>query len=185
IRAGKDFDESSEIRQPNYFAQIDLAHFGLGGYVLDDLDGFVSRGFVGRGHIHLAVVGDVNLDASLLDDGTDHLATGPDDITDLVSTDLEGINSRSITGGVATGSRDRFKHLVEDKEPSAKCLIEGFGHDSHGQPANLDVHLQGSDSIASAGYLEIHVTIMILGTSNICQNGVLVAFFHQAHSDSC
>src|SRR4030095_9410465 len=111
--------------------------------------------------------------------------TGSDDSTDLGSTDLEGINSRSITRGVATGSRDRFKHLVEDKEPSAKGLIEGFGHDRHCQPANLDVHLQGSDPLAVAGYLEIHVAIMILGSGNICQNGILVAFLHQAHGDSC
>ncbi len=47
IRAGKDFNESAEIRQPNHFAQIDLAHFGFGRYVLDHLDGFVGRGFVG------------------------------------------------------------------------------------------------------------------------------------------
>ena len=50
--------------------------------------------------------------------------------------------------------------------------------------ADLDVHLQAGDSLLGAGNLEIHVAVMIFGAGDIGQDGVLIAFLHQAHGDA-
>jgi len=45
---------------------------------------------------------------------------------------------------------------------------------------HLDIHLQASDAIAGTGNFEIHVAVMIFGSGYIGENGVIVAFLHQA-----
>ncbi len=50
----------------------------------------IGRGFVVRGNVDLASVFDVDFYASLLDDGADHLAAGPNHVANLVHRDLQG-----------------------------------------------------------------------------------------------
>ena len=49
---------------------------------------------------------------------------------------------------------------------------------------DLDVHLQGGDAVRGAGDLEVHVAVVIFGARDVGQNGVIVAFLHQAHRDA-
>ena len=60
------------MHQPHHVAEIGLAYFGGSGEVGDDLDRFVGRRFIGRGHVDRAVVFDVDLHAGLLDDAGKH-----------------------------------------------------------------------------------------------------------------
>ena len=53
-----------------------------------------------------------------------------------------------------------------------------------GDAADLDVHLQGGDALARAGHLEVHVAVMVFGAGDVGQDGVLLAFLHQAHGDA-
>src|SRR5208283_1801243 len=78
VCAGNDFDERSEVGQARHRAQICLTHFGGCRDVSDHPQG-LGRGFlIARRHIHLAGVFDVDLDARLLDDAANDLASRPD-----------------------------------------------------------------------------------------------------------
>ena len=92
--AGNDFDECAEIRQPRDFAEIGLPYFGGCRQVADDLQSLVGRSFVVRSDIDFAGVFDVDLHASLLDDGANHFAAGPNHVANLIDRNLQGVNSR-------------------------------------------------------------------------------------------
>src|ERR1019366_6880069 len=59
VGSREDLHEGPEIHQPYHFAEIGLADFGGGSEVADDLDGLVGAGFIGAGHVNLAIVFDV------------------------------------------------------------------------------------------------------------------------------
>ena len=40
------------------------------------------------------------------------------------------------------------------------------------------------DAVARAGDLEVHVAVVIFGAGDVGEDGVLVAFLHQAHRDA-
>ena len=63
-------------------------------------------------------------------------------------------------------------------------LFERLAHDLRRDAADLDIHLQRGNSIFGAGDFEIHIAVMVFGARDVGQNGVLVAFFHQSHSDA-
>ena len=63
-------------------------------------------------------------------------------------------------------------------------LLQRFLHDGMGDVGHLDVHLQGGDAVLGAGDLEVHVAVVILGAGDVGQDGVLLAFHHQAHGDA-
>ena len=76
---------------------------------------------------------------------------------------------------------DHLVHLAEDVQPAAARLLERFLHQRRGDVRDLDVHLEGGDAVFGAGDLEIHVAVVIFGARDVGQDGVLVAFLHQAH----
>ena len=61
-----------------------------------------------------------------------------------------------------------------------KCL----SHDLRRDAAYFDIHLEGSDAAAGAGDLEVHVAIVVLGSSDVGEDGVLAIFHDQAHGDA-
>ena len=75
-------------------------------------------------------------------------------------------------------------HLVQQEEPSAASLFEGLAHDLPGDAADLDVHLQRGDALARTGYLEVHIAVVVFRAGDVGQDGVVVAFLHQAHGDA-
>ena len=145
---------------------------------------FFADASIRRRHVHGAIVLDVDLDAGLFDDAADDLAAGSDDVANLVGRNLERVNTRRVLGDVRRSAFLRGVHLVENEEPSAARLFERFRHDRGGDVRHLDIHLESRDAVARAGDLEIHVAVVIFGARDVGQNGVLVAFLHQAHRDA-
>ena len=72
-------------------------------------------------------------------------------------------------------------HLVEQKEPSAARLLHGLLKNLAGQAADLDVHLQRGNALAGAGYLEVHIAVVVFRAGNVGKDGVVVAFLDQSH----
>ncbi len=94
IAARQNVDKGSELGDVHDFALVDSTH--LGQRRVEDgrdpptslFDGTAILGSDGHGANHAVIVhGDIG--AGLLLESVDHLALGPDDLTDLVHGDLE------------------------------------------------------------------------------------------------
>ena len=185
VGSGKNFDKCAEISQARDFAQIGLADLSCGGKVADQLQRLRRRSFVVGSNIHSATVFDVDFDAGLLDDAANHLPAGPDHVANLVDWNLQRVNAGSECGNLLAWSTECFSHLVENVEASALCLRKGFAHHRNADAGDLDVHLEGGDTGASAGDFEIHVAVVIFGASDVGQDGVFVVITNdEAHSDA-
>src|SRR6185436_15076910 len=160
VEAGEDLDEGAERLDAAHRAGVGLAHLGHLGEALDDLLGAVGGG-AGRGvDLDLAVVLDLDLAAGLVDDAADGLATGADDVADLVDRDLDHVQPRRETRHLGARGADGRLHLAEDVQPSVTGLLERHLHDLARDAGDLDVHLQGGDAVAGAGDLEVHVAVV-------------------------
>ena len=51
-------------------------------------------------------------------------------------------------------------------------LLESLRENLIGKTVNLDVHLGGGNTVLRAGYLEVHVTEVILVAENVGKDGV-------------
>ena len=80
-----------------------------------------------------------------------------------------------------TGSRDGLEDLAQDEFAGFFCLRQRLRHDFGGDARDFDVHLQGSDAFAGAGYFKVHITEVIFSALDIGQDSVVFAFFYQAH----
>ena len=97
---------------------------------------------------------------------------------------VQGEDARSVLREVLAGFGQHGDHLVEDEQAAAARLFERFLHDGGGDVRHLDVHLQGGDAFLGAGDLEVHVAVVIFGAGDVGEDGVVVAFLHQAHGDA-
>ena len=79
---------------------------------------------------------------------------------------------------------DHLVHLVEDVQAAGARLLQRFAHDLRRDAHHLDVHLQRGNAAARAGDLEVHVAVVIFRARDVGEDGVLVAFLHQAHRDA-
>ena len=70
--------EGAEICETHDFAEVGLPNFGFRQQVANHLQRLRSRRLVGSGHVYTAVVFDVNLHASLLDDAANDFAARSD-----------------------------------------------------------------------------------------------------------
>ena len=181
VGAGEDFDEGAELCEPDDFAEVRLADFRNSRDVRDHLDGAGETVGVGRGHIDAACVVDIDLDARCIDDATNDLAAGSDEVADLVGRDLDGVDARSELRLLFGALGDDGVHRVQKEEPAVTRLLECFAHDLGGDAHDLDVHLQGGDAVAGAGDLEVHVAVVVFGACDVGEDGVLVAFLDEAH----
>ena len=52
---------------------------------------------------------------------------------------------------------------------------------------NLDIHLDGGDTLVRTGYLEVHISEEVLETLDICQNNVIVIGIsgHKTAGNTC
>jgi hypothetical protein len=85
-----------------------------------------------RRDVHAAVVFDVDLHAGSLNNGSDHLAAGSDDVADLLGRDADRDDARRVLRDVTARGRDGFVHHVEDLEPALLGLRERLARDVHG-----------------------------------------------------
>src|SRR6267143_2279754 len=185
IGAGEKLDESAKLREANDFAEIGLADFCAGGDVADHLQGRIAAGSAGGKDVHGAVLQNVNFDAGGFDDGPDLFAAGTDEVADLVLGNLQLEEARSVGGNLRASRTQGLFHGVEDLETGLFRLRERFAHHLNADAEDLDVHLQSGDAAARTGDLEVHVAIVVFGTGNVRQDGVLVVFANdEAHGNA-
>src|SRR5262245_10757987 len=96
LGVGNDLDERAELDDLLHLAEIDAIELDLAADVLDDPQGLLHRGAVGREHGHAPVVLDVDLGAGLLLDAPDDLAAGADNFADLLGPDLDRDEARRV-----------------------------------------------------------------------------------------
>ncbi len=181
ILAREDLDERSVGLDALDGALVDLADFRLGGQALDDLECLRHCRAVGRSHAHRAVVGYVDAGAGLVDDGADHLAAGADDGADLVRLDADLRDARRVLREFFARNFDGADHLVEDVQARFTCLVQCTLQDVAAQTVDLDVHLDGRDTLFGAANLEVHVAERILVAEDVGEDCVAVAFLDEAH----
>ena len=140
---------------------------------------------IGRSHVNRAIVFDVDLDAGLFDDAADHLAARSDDVSDLIGRNVERVNSRRVLRhdrrGLSASPRTSCRGCAGG--PRRACSSASFMI-VDGDVRHLDIHLQPGDAVARAGDLEIHVAVVVFRARDVGQDGVLLAFHHQAHGDA-
>src|SRR5262245_14343899 len=90
LRVGDHFHKGAELHDLLDLTHVDAVDFNLPGDVLDHPDGPLDRSRIRREHGDLAVVLDVDLGPGLFLDPPHHLATGADDLADLLGPDLDG-----------------------------------------------------------------------------------------------
>ncbi len=184
IRSGEDLHKGAELGEPNHFTEIGLAYLRHSGEIADHLNGLIQPFSITGRHIHASRILNVNLDARCIDDPANRLAARPDQIADLVGGYLQGVDPWCIFGLLFAGCRDDGVHRVQQEDPSATRLGQRLPHDLGCDAHDLDVHLQSRDSLTRAGDLEIHVSIVVLGSRDVGQNGVAFAFLDQTHRDT-
>ncbi len=104
IGARDDFDKRAELSQTSNGAKEVLPTSAVAVRSRMICNALLAEASSFESHIHVARVFNVNLHASLLDDGTNHLATGPDDVTNLVHRNLQSVNSRRKARNFLAGS---------------------------------------------------------------------------------
>ena len=60
------------------------------------------------------------------------------------------------------------------------CILARFLRD----PCDLDVHLEAGHAVARTGYLEVHVSEVILESQDIGEDRVIAVLHDHAHSDT-
>ena len=120
------FYECAELHNANDSAFVFLVHLKFHTDVFDNLTGFVNLVHIAVADEHFAVVFDVNLDASLVNDFIDSLTTSADDFSNLVWVDVEGNKVKVKLIGVCSACKNAsmtIKGFVEsvlrDKVDSA------------------------------------------------------------------
>ena len=184
VLAGQHLDKRAERHDADDLALVNPAHFDLVGQALDPVDRLPAAFLVDRGDEDATVVLDVDLRAGLLGDLADHLASGTDDVADLVRVDEDRGDPRRVVAHLGARPRQDRQHLVEHEEPRLPRLLEGLGHDLVGQAFDLDVHLQGRDPFLGAGDLEVHVAEHVLDALDVGQDREFAFAGDQAHRDS-
>ena len=110
------FDESAEIREPDYFTKVGLADLGIRQQITDHFYGLRRGGLVGGGHVDAAIIFHIDFDARLLNDPTNNLAPGTDEFADLRRIDLQCIDMWCETRDVRARSGQRLQHLAKHVE---------------------------------------------------------------------
>ena len=70
-----------------------------------------------------AIIFHVDLDAGLLDDAADHLATRSDDVSNLIGRNMQGVNTWSVFRNLAVSFRHRLIHLVQNVQAALARLL--------------------------------------------------------------
>ena len=63
-------------------------------------------------------------------------------------------------------------------------LLQCDFHDLLGNAFDLDIHLQGSDTVGCTSYFKVHVAEVIFVAEDVSQNGETLAFLDQTHGDT-
>src|ERR1700736_2256878 len=177
-------DEQAEGHDPYDLSLVDLADLDLVGQALDPVDRLLAGLLVDRGDEDPSIVLDIDLGAGLFGDLANHLASWADDVADLVGVDLDGGDAWRVGAHLAAGARQHGQHLVEHEEPRHTSLLQCLGQDLVRQALDLDVHLQGGDSVLGAGHLEVHIAQVVFDALDVGEHRGLALTHDEAHRDA-
>ena len=189
VTTRKDVDEGTELGDVDHLARVDRTDL-CGRRIEDQLDltlSLVDGSHVDRGDRNdsvLAVVVDTDVGSGLGLDRVDHLALGPDDLTDLVGRDLDADDLGRCLGELGAWAVECLGHDPEDLQSGVTGLIQRRCQDIGGDAVDLGVELQRRDHVGGTGDLEVHVAEGVLGSEDVGEGGVLAVRVHQAHGDS-
>src|SRR6266851_808957 len=185
VSPGEDLNERAELSQANNLAQIRLSDLRHSRKIADHLDSSRQTIGIARSHIDPTRIVDIDLHASRIDDPANHLATGPNQVTNLVCWNLNGMNARCKLRLLFARIRDDPIHRIQKEQPALSRLLQSLAHDLRSDAHDLDIHLQRSNSLTRTGNLEVHVAIVIFRAGDVRQDGIVFALLHQTHRNTC
>ena len=168
LLAGSVLHEAAELLDAGDLTGVDLADLGLEDDGGDG--GLASLGLSGvdSGDADGTVVVDVHLGTGLGLDLLDHGAALTDDLADLVGIDLHDGHLGSELGNGLAGLRNGLQNdLVDDVVTACVGLLQSLLDDLGGQTVDLQIHLDGGDTLVSTGHLEVHVAVEVLKTLDV------------------
>ena len=185
IFAGQQIDECAEIQNLGDRAFVDLAHFDFSGDLGDALLGKFCFLSIGGGDGDRAIFANVNRAAGFFGEATNRCAAFADHITNLLGIDLHGVQAGRKVAHFGVGHSHRFLHFAQNVHAGFFGLGESHLHDFFGNALNFDVHLQSGDAIGGARDFEVHIAEVIFIAQDVGQHGKTVAFFDEAHGNTC
>ena len=162
IATRKNLDESSERHGLNDLAGVNLAHFNGSGEVPNHLNRQLRGLAVGRADDHRTVVLDVHSRLGGLHDPADGLSARADDRTDLVHRNVDGLHPGGVGAEVFANVFDGVVYHIKNLESTLFGLLQRVSDDVIADAVDFDVQLYGSDALAGACHLEVHVSDVIL-----------------------
>ena len=124
------------------------------------------------------------LRSSLFLNTADVLALRPNQLANFVDRNLHGHNARCVLRKIRAGLAERFVHLAENVQTTFLGLRQRLLHDLDVKTFDLDIHLNGGNTVLCPGNLEVHVPEMIFGAQNVGQDRVLLAFLDEPHRNA-
>src|SRR3954451_25292966 len=112
VARSQEVHEGAEIDDLDDLARVDHAKLRLGDDAADPIDSRLRRLSVDRGDLDRPVIVDIDLGAGRLDDFADDLASGADDLADLVARYREGGNPRRVVADLLARAGQRLGHLA-------------------------------------------------------------------------
>src|SRR5437899_1900753 len=169
ISAGQEFDKGAELFNRHHLAAINLSNLGLGRHALDGVTGDLHAFFGDGVDVDGAVILDVDFATGLFDEPFDILAAGPDDSPNLLRVDLERDNARRILAQFLARRGQGLGHFFENMQAGHARFLDGFGHDSVGQTAQLEIELETGNPALGPGDLAIHVTKAVFPADDVSE----------------
>ena len=188
LLAGSELQEGAELFDAHHFSGEDLSRLKVGGDNLDILHGLVHHLLVRAADGYRAVVLNVDLHAGLIDNSVDGLASLAHHIADLlrINVDLNDLGGElaDLRPGAGNGL---LHHLRQDILSGVLAAGNGLLHNGTGQAVDLDVHLDGGDSVVGSRHLKVHVSEEVFQSLDISEHQIVVIGVsgHQAAGDSC
>ena len=175
VLVGSQLHEGTEFHDPDYLTGKDHACLYLGNDVFNNGNRFVDHLLIRAAYIYSSVVGDIDLYAGLSDDAIDHLALLSYHIANLLGIDHDLGDLGRILGKLLSGLGDHRSHyIVHDVKAGLTAAADGLFDDLAGQAVDLDIHLDGCDSLMGTAHLKVHVSKEVLKALDICKHQVVV-----------
>ena len=183
-----DLNECAEIHDADYFPIIDSAGLNRFYDQRDDLQRAIDHFFIYAKYIDTSVIVDVDLNTGLIDDAVDNLTLLADHFTDLLRIDGHLLDLRSVFSNFRSRFGDyRFHHVGENVFSGFFGSGDGFLDDGRSKTMDLDIHLNGCDTVMGTGYFKVHVSKEVFQTLDIGKNNVIIVCVtcHKTCGDTC
>ena len=182
LLARKNLDECAKFQDADYLSVIYGAYLRYCAYALDPVESLLHGFLVVGCNVNNTLgatarkrfLGDGNNSTCLLLYLLNGLATLADNGSDKLGCNADLLDARHERLVVLTRLADGLHHLSHNMEASLACLLKCLGKNVIAESVNLDVHLGCSDTVCGTGYLEVHISEMVLISKNIGKDCISV-----------